>query len=131
MLGFALTTILLNFSNAGFYPIDSTILAMGLFTGGVARFIAGIMEFRRGNTFGMTAFLLYGSFWITLVFVFVLPQLKLAATFTGSSLAVFFFWGLFSLFMFAGTLRLNGALMAVFGTLFFSLLPPLSRFRSW
>jgi len=119
LLGFALTTILLNFANAGFYPLGSTVLAMGLFTGGVAQYIAGIMEFRRGNTFGTTAFLLYGSFWVTLVFVFVLPRLGWAAAYTNGSMAVFFFfWGLFSLFMFAGTLRLNGALMAVFGTLF-------------
>jgi succinate-acetate transporter protein len=118
LLGFGMTTILLNFVNAGAYPLDTSILAMGIFYGGIAQIIAGIMEFRKGNTFGMTAFLSYGLFWETLVFLIVLPGLTGMPATTGTSLAYYlFFWGLFTLAMFVGTLRLNGALMAVFGTL--------------
>lgn len=59
LMGFGMTTILLNIHNAGFYPISAMILAMGLCYGGLAQIVAGIMEFRRGNTFGVTAFLSY------------------------------------------------------------------------
>jgi len=118
LLGFGMTTILLNFANAGVYHLDTTILAMGLFYGGMAQIVAGIMEFRKGNTFGMTAFLSYGFFWETFVFLLVLPALTGMPGPTSTSLAYYlFFWGLFTLAMWFGTLRLNGALMAVFGTL--------------
>jgi len=118
LLGFGTTTILLNLVNAGFYGLDTTILAMGIFYGGIAQIIAGIMEFRKGNTFGTTAFLSYGLFWETFVFLLVLPHLTGMPGPTATSLGYYlFFWGLFTLSMFLGTLRLNGALMAVFGTL--------------
>jgi succinate-acetate transporter protein len=119
LLGFGMTTILLNFVNAGIYGLDTSILAMGIFYGGIAQIIAGIMEFRKGNTFGTTAFLSYGLFWETLVFLLILPHFTGMPGVTGTSLGIYlFFWGLFTLMMFVGTLRLNGALMSVFGTLF-------------
>ena len=61
LMGFGMTTVLLNIHNAGFYPLDSMILAMGLAYGGLAQIIAGIMEYRKGNTFGTTAFSVLGS----------------------------------------------------------------------
>ena len=57
LMGFGMTTILLNLHNAGFFALDDAILAMGIFYGGIAQIIAGIMEFRKGNTFGLTAFI--------------------------------------------------------------------------
>jgi len=72
LAGFGMTTVLLNIHNAGFFPLGSMILAMGLCYGGTAQIIAGILEFKKGNTFGMTAFISYGSFWWTLVFILVL-----------------------------------------------------------
>lgn len=119
LFGFGMTTILLNFWNAGAYNLDTSVLAMGIFYGGIAQIIAGIMEFRKGNTFGTTAFLSYGLFWETLVALVILPHFTGVPGPTGTSLSVYlFFWGLFTLFMFVGTLRLTGALMSVFGTLF-------------
>lgn len=47
LMGFGMTTILLNIHNAGFFPIGSMILAMGIFYGGIAQIIAGIMEFKK------------------------------------------------------------------------------------
>ena len=120
LLGFGLTTILLNLANANIYALSSPVLAMGIFYGGFAQIIAGLLEFRKGNTFGMTAFLSYGFFWETFVFIFILPTLTGLGGFAPStaSLAYYlFFWGLFTFAMFIGTLRLNGALMGVFGTL--------------
>jgi succinate-acetate transporter protein len=76
LLGFGLTTVLLNLHNAGFFPLDTMILAMGLAYGGLAQVIVGVMEFKKGNTFGTVAFTSYGLFWWSLVGIFVLPRLS-------------------------------------------------------
>jgi len=55
-----LTTIILNMHNAGFFGMGSAVFAMGIFYGGIAQVIAGIMEWKKNNTFGMTAFISYG-----------------------------------------------------------------------
>lgn len=120
LFGFGMTTILLNLANAGVYPLQSTVLAMGIFFGGFAQIIAGLLEFRKGNTFGMTAFLSFGFFWESFVFIFILPGLTGLASFAPSATGLgyyLFFWGLFTFALFIGTLRINGALMSVFGTL--------------
>jgi len=126
LLGFGMTTVLLNLHNAGFYPLSSMILAMGLAYGGLAQVIAGIMESRRGNTFGTVAFSSYGLFWWSLVLLLVLPQIKIWDVSENSPLqptpptamaAYFFLWGLFTLLMFFGTLRTNRALQFVFVSL--------------
>ena len=67
LCAFGMTTVLLNFKNAGIIEISSMILAMGIFYGGFAQVIAGIIEAKKNNTFGMTAFVSYGFFWLTLV----------------------------------------------------------------
>lgn len=119
LMAFGLTTILLNLSNAGFYPLDLTTVVMGLFYGGSVQLIVGAMEFRKGNTFGMTAFLSYGAFWISFASLVLLPKLEIDLTTSSASMGWFLFvWGVFSLLLFLGTLRINGALMLVFGTLF-------------
>ena len=118
LMGFGMTTVLLNIHNAGFFPISVMILSMGIFYGGIAQIIAGILEFRKGNTFGMTAFISYGHFWLTLVGILVMPKLGWAdptpAAFMGWYLLV---WGIFTCFMFFGTLKANKALQFIFGSL--------------
>src|SRR5271167_4700129 len=74
LLAFGMTTVLLNLHNAGFYEINSMVLAMGIFYGGVAQVIAGAMEWKKNNTFGTTAFTSYGFFWLTLVGLVILPK---------------------------------------------------------
>jgi len=76
LMGFGMTTVLLNLHNAGFYSLDSMILAMGLAYGGLAQIIAGIMEYRKGNTFGTTAFCSYGLFWWSLVALIIMPSVS-------------------------------------------------------
>ena len=73
LLGFGLTTVLLNLHNASLFPLDTMILAMGLAYGGLAQVIVGAMEFKKGNTFGTVAFTSYGLFWWSLVALLVLP----------------------------------------------------------
>ena len=65
LLGFGMTTVLLNLHNAGFYEINSMILAMGICYGGLAQVIAGIMEWKKGTMFATTAFTSYGLFWLS------------------------------------------------------------------
>ena len=75
LLGFGMTTVLLNLHNAGLFGLGSMILGMGIFYGGIAQVIAGIMEWKKGNTFAATAFISYGFFWMTLVALLVLPKM--------------------------------------------------------
>jgi succinate-acetate transporter protein len=118
LLGFGMTTVLLNLHNAGFYELNSMILAMGICYGGAAQIIAGIMEWKKGNTFATTAFISYGFFWWSLVALIVLPKLGWAAASNDTAMAAYLaMWGLFTGVMFIGTLRLNRALQIVFATL--------------
>jgi succinate-acetate transporter protein len=118
LCAFGMTTVLLNLHNAGFYELNSMILAMGIFYGGLAQVIAGVIESKKNNTFGLTAFTSYGFFWISLVGLIVMPKFgwgtKPSETAMCAYLAI---WGLFTLCLFFGTLKLNRALQIVFGTL--------------
>ena len=118
LMGFGMTTVLLNFHNAGFYELNTMILAMGICYGGLAQIIAGMMEWKKGNTFATTAFISYGFFWLSLVALIVLAKLGWGAASTEKSMAAYLaMWGLFTAVMFVGTLRLNRALQFVFATL--------------
>ena len=118
LMGFGMTTVLLNIHNAGFFEMNAAILMMGIFYGGIAQIIAGIMEFKKGNTFGTTAFASYGFFWLTLVgLVYMNGKLGIAENAVGFMAWYLFFWGLFTFFMFIGTLKLNRALQVIFLTL--------------
>jgi uncharacterized protein len=122
LLGFGMTTVLLNFHNAGFYELNSMVLAMGICYGGIAQIIAGMMEWKKGNTFATTAFISYGFFWLSLVALIVLPKLTfispaLVATDYEAMSVYLFMWGIFTAFMFFGTFRLSRALQFVFGSL--------------
>ncbi|TEW53268.1 hypothetical protein E2R68_13155 [Psychromonas sp. RZ22] len=121
LMGFGMTTILLNIHNAGFFPISAMILAMGLCYGGAAQIIAGILEFKKGNTFGLTAFTSYGFFWISLVALLLFPQMGTEgvtqATPHAFMACYLLMWGIFTAFMFIATLRGSRASQLVFGTL--------------
>jgi len=139
LLGFGMTTVLLNFvHNARLGPIDGMILGMGIFYGGLAQIIAGILEYKKGNTFGTTAFTSYGLFWLSFVALNWLgagtvasngiwPFSSYAPAISGYStpwlvsqealMAYFLMWGLFTLLMFFGTLKTNRALQFVFMSL--------------
>ncbi len=97
LMGFGMTTVLLNIHNAGFFPISAMILAMGLFYGGMAQIIAGILEFKKGNTFGVTAFISYGHFWLTLVALMIMPKLGWVEATPASFMGWYLFlWGVFT-----------------------------------
>ncbi|MBN1971575.1 MAG: acetate uptake transporter [Candidatus Delongbacteria bacterium] len=118
LLGFGMTTVLLNLANAGIIPLSSMIMGMGLFVGGMAQLFVGIMEWKKNNTFGTAAFTGYGAFWICLVAIWIMPKLGLAEPADAVSMGYFLMiWGLFTFGMFVGTLRINKALQFVFGSL--------------
>jgi succinate-acetate transporter protein len=132
LMGFGMTTILLNIHNAGFFPVSAMVLAMGIFYGGVAQIIAGIMEFKKGNTFGTTAFVSYGLFWLTLVALWVIPGT--GAPNGGATPAAYmgwylFLWGVFTFFMWLGTFGKNRAVQFVFLSL--TVLFGLLAVRDW
>ena len=118
LLAFGMTTVMLNFANAGLIPLTSMILAMGLCYGGAAQIIAGIMEWKKGNTFATTAFVSYGFFWLSFVALLVMPKIGWADAPTGATVPAYLaIWGVFTGVMFLGTIRLSVALQIVFGTL--------------
>lgn len=122
LLGFGMTTVLLNIHNSGIYPLGAMILAMGLAYGGLAQVIAGAMEFKKGNTFGTLAFSSYGLFWWSLVILTLLPNFTLLSPAVTkpdetAMAAYFFMWGMFTFLMFFGTLKSNRAIQFVFASL--------------
>lgn len=118
LFGFGLTTVLLNLHNAGIYELNSMILAMGLCYGGLAQIIAGIMESKKNNSFGMTAFISYGFFWLSLVALILMPKWGwIDATSNAGMIAYLIIWGIFTFLLFIGTFKLSRALQFVFATL--------------
>lgn len=118
LLGFGMTTVLLNLHNAGLFGLGSMILGMGIFCGGLAQIFTGLLEWKKGNTFGTTAFTLYGIFWLSLVGLLVMPKIGWGEPSENSAMAAYLFiWGLFTLVMFFGTLKISRALQFVFGSL--------------
>ena len=118
LLGFGMTTVLLNLHNCGLLPLSIVIVAMGIAMGGLAQIIAGIFELRNGNTFAGTAFTAYGLFWWSLVLIWVNPFAETGIA--GDTLTLAFYlllWGIFTFFMFIGTLKHNRATQVVFGSL--------------
>jgi succinate-acetate transporter protein len=118
LMGFGMTTILLNLTNSGLFGFDITILSMGIFYGGIAQIFAGLLEYKKGNTFGLTAFTSYGAFWLSLVAIFLMPKMGLGdaanAHFLGAYLGL---WGVFTLFMFIATLKGSRMQQFIFGSL--------------
>src|ERR1700709_1362229 len=97
LCAFGMTTVLLNLHNAGFFEMNSMILAMGIFYGGLAQIIAGIMESRNNKTFGMPALISYGFFWLTLVGLIVMPKLGWTAPASENAMVAYLImWGIFT-----------------------------------
>lgn len=118
LIAFGLTTVLLNISNAGYFPLNSMILAMGLAYGGLAQIIVGAMEFKKGNTFGLVAFSSYGFFWWSFAALIMLPNLGISTFPENQAMAAYLFmWGVFTFMMFFGTLKTNRVLQFVFMSL--------------
>jgi succinate-acetate transporter protein len=126
LAGFALTTVLLSAFNAGLINGGKVaagslvFVGMGLFYGGLAQFCAGMWEFKNRNTFGATAFGSFGAFWmgLSILFVFDVEGKPLLAFYAADGVIWFLFcWAVFTTYMFVGSLRVSGAVAAVFALL--------------
>ena len=117
LCAFGMTTILLSLHNAGLVALGSPILAMAIFYGGLAQVIAGLMEWKKNNTFGFVTFGSFGFFWISFATLLILPALDLSKAPGPTEIAAFLaVWGLFALGLFVCTLKMHKVLMI---TLFF------------
>jgi uncharacterized protein len=134
LAGFALTTVLLSAFNAGFINNGTVaggsliFVGMALFYGGLGQFMAGMWEFKNRNTFGATAFSSFGSFWmgVGILFVFDVVGHPVVAFWAGDGVIWFLFcWAIFTTYMFVASMRVSGAVMAVF------LLLALTFFALW
>jgi len=117
LLGFGMTTLLLNLYHAMFIEMSIMIVAMGFALGGLAQIIAGVFELKQGNTFGGTAFTAYGLFWWSLIFIMLNPLEVMDEADEISMGFYLLLWGVFTLFMYIGTLKQNRAIQVVFLTL--------------
>jgi len=115
LLGFGMTTVLLNLHNAGIIELSIVIVAMGLALGGAAQIVAGITELRIGNTFGGTAFTAYGFFWWSLCLIWINPFQPAIKSADPVSMGYYLLlWGVFTLFMFFGTFSHNRITQIIF-----------------
>lgn len=115
LAGFGITTVILSLINAGVLPgpVTTVVLSLALVYGGGAQLLAGMWEFRKGNTFGATAFTSYGAFWIS--FWYLVNHVSGLGTATSVGLGIYLLmWGIFTLYMFFGTFYANRALFFIF-----------------
>lgn len=128
LMGFALTTFVLSCYNAGIFGISVTsppnvVTGLALFYGGLAQLLAGMWEFKTGNTFGATAFASYGAFWLSYAAILI-PWFGVHDGYLGHeadvapAVAIFLLgWAIFTFLMWFGTLKANVALSALFAFL--------------
>jgi succinate-acetate transporter protein len=121
LAAFAMTTFVLSVFNSNIISdakLEAVVLPLALFYGGIAQFAAGMWEFRKGNTFGATAFTSYGAFWMSFAAYvkFVAPGLPAESAYKATGLYLLG-WSIFTAYMFLASLRVSGAVALVFGTL--------------
>jgi succinate-acetate transporter protein len=117
LAAFALTTFVLSMFNAGLVSDRGLPIVFGLALayGGLAQLLAGMWEFRTGNTFGATAFTSFGAFWLS-YWAFVQFFAKdVPAADAGHAVGLYLIaWGIFTSYMFVASLRTTTAIAAVF-----------------
>jgi succinate-acetate transporter protein len=114
LAGFAGTTFVLSMMNANLVSAAGigVVLALAVAYGGLAQLLAGMWEFRTGNTFGAVAFSSFGAFWISF---FVLLRVVPASAVTDHAVSLYLWmWGIFTIYMFFASLRTTGAVALVF-----------------
>ncbi|MEA3318159.1 MAG: acetate uptake transporter [Bacteroidota bacterium] len=117
LAGFGMATLMLNLHNIGLFPLDSMIMAMGIFFGGIAQVMVGSMEAKKNNMFGMVAFGSYGFFWIILIALMMIPKLGLGEAPTPNAMGWFLtVWGIFSTGLFIATFKLTKIMRVLFGS---------------
>lgn len=114
LAGFAMTTFVLSMVNANLVGLEAVggVLALAFAYGGLAQLLAGMWEFRAGNTFGAVAFSSFGAFWIS---VFVGVETSGAGFVAGHGFALFLWaWAIFTAYMTIASIKVSGAVLLVF-----------------
>jgi succinate-acetate transporter protein len=115
LFGFGLCAIFFNLFQVGLFPVDITILAMGIFYGGISQITVGLMEWHKDNFFGAATFVAFGLFWLSLVGFFILPEAGFGVVPHPSVLSAYFFlWGGFTLILLTSTPKISHAVRMVF-----------------
>src|SRR5919198_886383 len=117
LAGFAMTTFVLSMFNADLVNKggEPVVLGLALAYGGVAQLLAGMWEFRTGNTFGAVAFSSFGAFWISFWALNVFFAPKIPAADLGHAVGLYLWaWAIFTTYMFVASLRTTGAVALVF-----------------
>jgi uncharacterized protein len=117
LAGFALTTFVLSMFNAGLVAQEGepVVFGLALAYGGLAQFLAGMWEFRKGNTFGATAFSSYGAFWLSFWAYVTFFATRIPEGNRGSAVGLYLIaWGIFTFYMWIASFRTNTAVMVVF-----------------
>jgi succinate-acetate transporter protein len=120
LAAFGMTTLVLNAFNSGLVDkaSEGVVWPLGIFFGGMAQFAAGMWEAKKNNTFGFTAFASFGAFWMFLALTKILQNTGAIEKVQPEGASLFLVcWGLFTAYMFVGTLKISRALQAVFSTL--------------
>lgn len=117
LAGFGLTTVLLSLINAGVLPGggESVVLPLALTYGGLIQLIAGLLEYKEGNTFGMTVFMSYGAFWWWFALLLILGQngvlnLKEAGSTIGTALLL---WGVVTVYFWIASFKLSRTIWSI------------------
>jgi len=120
LAGFAMTTFVLSMFNAKLVGAggEPVVLGLALAYGGIAQLLAGMWEFRTGNTFGAVAFTSYGAFWISFWALVTFFAPKIPAADAGHAIGLYLWaWAIFTTYMFVASLRTTGAVALVFALL--------------
>jgi uncharacterized protein len=116
LAGFAMTTFVLSMFNSNLVDPKGTpvVLGLALFYGGVVQLLAGMWEFRTGNTFGAVAFSSFGGFWLSFWALNVFYAKELTGN-AGHAVGVYLWaWAIFTAYMAVAALRVSGAVLVVF-----------------
>lgn len=117
LAAFALTTFVLSMFNADLVSRagEPVVLALALAYGGIAQLLAGMWEFRTGNTFGAVAFSSFGAFWLSFFAYGTFFASKVPTAHAGDAVGLYLIgWGIFTLYMFVASLRTTAAVALVF-----------------
>lgn len=117
LAGFAMTTFVLSMFNTGLVgkSAEPVVLGLALAYGGVAQLLAGMWEFRTGNTFGAVAFTSFGAFWISYWALVTFFIGSIPPTEVGAAVGLYLIsWGIFTTYMAVASLRTTAAIAAVF-----------------
>lgn len=116
-LGFGMTTILYSIVGAGFFNMNSMLLSMAVFLGGTTQVIAGLLEYKKGNTFGYVSFSMFGLYWYTAatftIMPFLIPVSMASTLFMGY---FYLLWTVFAVMLFVQTLKMDKLTNLIFFT---------------